>query len=73
MLTLTLRGLECDGFVERTVMASLPPHVSYGLTDLRKSLCEPARALCAWSKANIGAVSAARERFRESATSATNE
>jgi len=63
MLTLTLRNLERDGFVERTVTPSIPPHVSYGLTDLGQSLSVPVRALCAWSLANIDAIDAARERF----------
>jgi len=63
MLTLTLRNLERDGFVERTVTPCIPPHVSYGLTDLGQSLSVPVRALCAWSLANIDAIDAARERF----------
>jgi DNA-binding HxlR family transcriptional regulator len=67
MLTLTLRNLEHDGFVERTVTPSIPPHVSYGLTDLGQSLSVPVRALCAWSLANIDAIDAARERFELSA------
>ena len=67
MLTLTLRNLERDGFVERTVTPSIPPHVSYGLTDLGQSLSVPVRALCAWSLANIDAIDAARGRFELSA------
>jgi DNA-binding HxlR family transcriptional regulator len=67
MLTLTLRNLERDGFVERRVTPSIPPHVSYGLTDLGQSLSVPVRALCAWSLANIDAIDAARERFELSA------
>ena len=67
MRTLTLRNLESDGFVERTVTPSIPPHVSYGLTDLGQSLSVPVRALCAWSLANIDAIDAARERFELSA------
>jgi DNA-binding HxlR family transcriptional regulator len=67
MLTLTLRNLERDGFVERTVTPSIPPHVSYGLTDLGQSLSVPVRALCSWSLANIDAIDAARERFELSA------
>jgi DNA-binding HxlR family transcriptional regulator len=67
MLTLTLRNLERDGFVERTVTPSIPPHVSYGLTDLGQSLSVPVRALCAWSEANADAIDAARERFELSA------
>ena len=67
MLTLTLRNLERDGFVERTVTPCIPPHVSYGLTDLGQSLSVPVRALCAWSLANIDAIDAAREGFELSA------
>ena len=67
MLTLTLRNLERDGFVERTVTPSIPPYVPYGLTDLGQSLSVPVRALCAWSEANIDAIDAARERFELSA------
>ena len=67
MLTLTLRNLERDGFVERTVTPCIPPHVSYGLTDLGQSLSVPVRALCAWSLANIDAIDAARERLELSA------
>jgi DNA-binding HxlR family transcriptional regulator len=67
MLTLTLRKLERDGFVERTVTPSIPRHVSYGLTDLGESLSVPVRALCAWSLANIDGIDAARERFEPSA------
>lgn len=67
MLTLTLRNLERDGFVERTVTPSIPPHVSYGLTDLGQSLSVPVRALCSWSLANIDAIDAARGRFELSA------
>ena len=67
MLTLTLRNLERDGFVERTVTPCIPLHVSYGLTDLGQSLSVPVRALCAWSLANIDAIDAARERFELSA------
>jgi DNA-binding HxlR family transcriptional regulator len=62
MLTLTLRNLERDGFVERTVTPCIPPHVSYGLTDLGQSLSVPVKALCVWSLANIDAIDAARER-----------
>src|SRR6202035_2055719 len=67
MLTLTLRSLERDGLVERTVKPHIPPHVSYGLTDLGQSLSVPVKALCAWSESNIDAIDAARERFEPSA------
>src|SRR6202030_869996 len=63
MLTLTLRNLERDGFVERTVTPSIPPHVSYALSSLGHFLCVPVRVLCACSEAYIDAIDAARERF----------
>lgn len=49
MLTLTLRGLERDGLVTRTVEASIPPKVEYELTDLGKTLLVPVNALAQWA------------------------
>ena len=63
MLTLTLRSLERDGLVERTVMPSIPPHVSYGLTEVGRSLCVPVRALCEWAEDNVAVIDIARKRF----------
>ncbi len=63
MLTLTLRGLERDGLVTRTVFATVPPRVDYELTPLGRSLWEPVEALGAWARGNIGEIEAARERF----------
>src|SRR3954471_18490304 len=48
MLTLTLRGLEHDGLVKRTVYASVPPKVEYELTAVGASLVKPLRALSEW-------------------------
>src|SRR5438477_11568106 len=45
MLTLTLRGLERDGLVERSVEPTIPPRVDYELTDLGRTLLEPVMAL----------------------------
>src|SRR6266496_1828591 len=45
MLTLTLRGLERDGLVTRTVYATIPPRVDYELTDLGRGLANPVQAL----------------------------
>ncbi|CAN5264407.1 helix-turn-helix domain-containing protein [soil metagenome] len=63
MLTLTVRGLERDGFVTRTVTPSIPPRVDYALTALGYSLLEPVRALGEWAIANRTTVDAARQSF----------
>ena len=63
MLTLTLRSLERDGLVERTVTPCIPPHVSYGLTEVGRSLCVPVRALCEWAEDNVAVIDSARKRF----------
>ena len=60
MLTRTLRGLERDGLVSRTVTPSVPPRVDYALTALGRSLCVPVAQLGNWAVANIGKVEAAR-------------
>jgi DNA-binding HxlR family transcriptional regulator len=63
MLTLTLRALERDGLVTRTVFAAVPPRVDYKLTGLGRSLLEPVSALGAWARANRTAIAEARGRF----------
>jgi DNA-binding HxlR family transcriptional regulator len=63
MLTLTLRGLERDGLVIRTVTPSIPPRVDYELTALGYSLLEPVKALGEWAIANRTTVDAARQSF----------
>lgn len=65
MLTLTLRGLERDGLVSRTVTPTIPPRVDYELTELGRSLREPVRALGDWAIAHIGCIRAAQQRFDE--------
>jgi DNA-binding HxlR family transcriptional regulator len=65
MLTLTLRSLERDGLVERTVKPHIPPYVSYGLTELGRSLCVPVRALCEWAEDNVAVIDIARRRFEK--------
>ena len=60
MLTLTLKGLERDGLVWRTVHPTVPPRVEYGLTELGASLAEPVRALGEWARAHIDELDAAR-------------
>lgn len=63
MLTLTLRGLERDGLVTRTVFPTVPPRVDYELTALGKTLIEPVAALAMWAQANRVDIQAARDRF----------
>src|SRR5262245_11183012 len=63
VLTQTLRSMERDGLIERTVFAAVPPRVEYGLTDMGRSLLAPLRELCLWARANSGARDAARRRF----------
>jgi DNA-binding HxlR family transcriptional regulator len=63
MLTLTVRGLERDGLITRTVTPSIPPRVDYALTELGHSLLEPVAALGAWAVNNRTTVDAARQAF----------
>jgi DNA-binding HxlR family transcriptional regulator len=63
MLTLTLRGLERDGLVTRTVFPTIPPRVDYELTDLGRGLSEPVIALGGWAKAHQSEIEGARTRF----------
>ncbi|MEI2383801.1 helix-turn-helix domain-containing protein [Breoghania sp. JC706] len=63
MLTVTLRGLERDGYVTRTVYPTIPPKVEYELTDLGRELLVPLRALGSWALANHDRVVAAREAY----------
>ena len=60
MLTLTLRGLENDGLVKRTVYPSVPAKVEYELTDVGSSLIKPLSALSEWVQRNQPAIEAAR-------------
>jgi DNA-binding HxlR family transcriptional regulator len=63
MLTLTLRALERDGLVTRTVFPTIPPRVDYELTRLGRSLLDPVSALGTWAKRNRPAIQEARRRF----------
>jgi DNA-binding HxlR family transcriptional regulator len=63
MLTLTLRGLERDGLVTRTIFPTIPPRVDYELTELGQSLRCPIDALGEWAFANRDQIDAARTRF----------
>lgn len=63
MLTLTLRGLERDGLVTRTMFPTVPPRVDYELTRLGRSLLEPVSELGLWARKNRIAIQDARRRF----------
>jgi DNA-binding HxlR family transcriptional regulator len=63
MLTLTLRSLERDGLVTRTVFPTIPPRVDYELTKLGRSLLEPVSGLGLWARQNRPAIQDARQRF----------
>jgi DNA-binding HxlR family transcriptional regulator len=63
MLTVTLRHLERDGLVRRTMHAEVPPRVEYQLTDIGTTLIEPARALGRWATDSYLTVLDSREHF----------
>ncbi|MBF9235041.1 winged helix-turn-helix transcriptional regulator [Microvirga alba] len=63
MLTLTLRGLERDGLVTRTVYPTIPPRVDYALTGLGCSLLKTVRELGVWAIENRDEILEARRRF----------
>jgi DNA-binding HxlR family transcriptional regulator len=63
MLTLTLRGLERDGLITRTVFPTVPPRVDYALTALGRDLLNPVSALGAWAIRNQAKIARAREQF----------
>ena len=63
MLTLTLRGLERDGLVTRTVFPTIPPRVDYELTDLGRGLWQPVEALGKWARDHQAEIEAARAKF----------
>jgi DNA-binding HxlR family transcriptional regulator len=60
MLTQTLRELQEDGLVTRTVLPTTPPSTEYELTELGRSLVEPLTHLLRWAEANHGAIKQAR-------------
>ena len=63
MLTLTLRGLERDGLITRTVFPEIPPRVDYELTRLGQTLLDPISALAEWAAAYRTSIQEAREKF----------
>lgn len=63
MLTLTLRGLERDGLVTRTIYPTVPPRVDYELTRLGRTLLEPLTALAEWAQKHRTPIQEARLRY----------
>jgi len=64
MLTKTLRQMERDGLVSRTVHPVIPPHVDYTLTELGRGLSAAFCGVWIWAEANHAAIEAARAAFR---------
>ena len=65
MLARTLRALERDGMVARTVHPTVPPQVEYALTALGRSLADPIRELGFWAGTNIAEIESNRSAFDE--------
>jgi DNA-binding HxlR family transcriptional regulator len=65
MLTQTIRRLERDGIVKRTVYPVVPPKVEYTLTPLGQTLIEPLTALCIWAAEHLPEVESARKEYEE--------
>ena len=65
MLTLTLRRLERDGLVTRTVHAVVPPRVDYALTPLGRSLLDAIAPLVTWTRSHRSEIAAARTAYDE--------
>lgn len=63
MLTVTLRNLERDGFLTRTIYPTSPPAVEYELTDLGRELLVPVQGMADWARANMHRINESRERF----------
>jgi DNA-binding HxlR family transcriptional regulator len=63
MLTVTLRGLERDGIVTRTMYPVMPPHVEYALTDLGRNLFAAVRPFITWLEAHVSEIETARKEY----------
>lgn len=63
MLTRTLKALERDGMISRTVHPAVPPQVAYDLTALGRSLSGPVMELGNWARAHLPEIEANRERY----------
>jgi DNA-binding HxlR family transcriptional regulator len=73
MLTQTLRSLERDGLVQRTVHPVVPPKVEYSLTRLGRTLIEPLHALCRWSEKHLAELQANRALAKAKAVAAVGD
>ncbi|WP_370446488.1 winged helix-turn-helix transcriptional regulator [Glaciimonas sp. PCH181] len=69
MLTVTLRHLERDGLISRTVIPTTPPQVEYALTMLGQSLCTPLQVLTEWAGGHQSAIRGARQQYDVAAAS----
>lgn len=67
MLTATLRGLERDGYLTRTVTPTTPPRVDYALTELGRDVLVPVHALATWAAERRPVIEAAREAYDQRA------
>lgn len=67
MLSTTLKQLEQDGFVHRSLFAEVPPRVEYSLTDLGRSFLVPMKGLTAWAEAHQPAIREARKAYGDRA------
>ena len=65
MLTVTLRTLEADGLVHRTVYPEVPPRVEYEITPLGASLVPHIVSLAQWASSNMESIKTSRERFKK--------
>jgi DNA-binding HxlR family transcriptional regulator len=63
MLTVTLRGLERDGIVSRTVYPVVPPHVEYALTPMGRTLLDTVGALVSWAEDHLKEIESARTAY----------
>lgn len=65
MLTVTLRSLEEDGIVSRTLYPEIPPRVEYSLTELGESLLKQLLQLANWAEDNVGEIIKARKKYEK--------
>lgn len=63
MLTVTLRTLEADGLVKRTIFPEVPPRVEYEITEMCRSLVPLIHNLVEWAESNIGGIASSREQY----------